>query len=145
MFLIYMLDVSPSDGNWEVPQREIATERAGKAKPCPSAKTLAELDQMRTDYRNPIMHPRVVLTEPDARMLFANGESLIIAMAQEIAAVRCQGGVQLTLTPTNVEAIPSEPGTGLSADANAADTASAPQAEQTLKIPTTKRKHGENP
>jgi hypothetical protein len=39
---------------------------------------------MRTDYRNPIMHPRVVLTEGDARMLFANGESLIIAMAQEI-------------------------------------------------------------
>lgn len=53
--------------------------------PCPSKKTLTELDQMREDYRNPIVHPRVVLTEGDARMLFANGESLIIAMAQEIA------------------------------------------------------------
>jgi hypothetical protein len=54
----------------------------------PSAKTLAELDQMRTDYRNPIAHPRVVLSESDARMLYANGESLIIAMAQEIKATR---------------------------------------------------------
>lgn len=53
----------------------------------PSAKTLAELRQMKDDYRNPIAHPRVVLSEPDARMLFANGESLIIAMAQEIRAV----------------------------------------------------------
>ncbi len=40
---------------------------------------------MKDDYRNPIMHPRQVLTETDARMLFANGESLIMAMAQEIA------------------------------------------------------------
>jgi len=54
--------------------------------PRPSDKTIAELDQMRLDYRNPIMHPRVVLDEADARVLFNNGESLIIAMAQEIAA-----------------------------------------------------------
>jgi hypothetical protein len=52
---------------------------------CPTDKTLTELDQMREDYRNPIVHPRVVLTEGDARMLFSNGESLIIAMAQEMA------------------------------------------------------------
>jgi hypothetical protein len=52
--------------------------------PSPQEKTIAELDQMRVDYRNPIMHPRVVLDESDARMLFANGESFIIAMAQEI-------------------------------------------------------------
>lgn len=57
----------------------------GNPTPCPLKKTLAELDQMREDYRNPIVHPRVVLTEGDARMLFANGESLIIAMAQELA------------------------------------------------------------
>lgn len=63
--------------------------------PCPLAKTLAELDQMRQDYRNPIVHPRVVLTEADARMLFANGESLIIAMAQELA--EAARGVQPTL------------------------------------------------
>ncbi len=62
--------------------KEIA---ANKPTPAPSDKTLTELDQMREDYRNPIVHPRVVLSEGDARMLFANGESLIIAMAQEIA------------------------------------------------------------
>jgi hypothetical protein len=63
--------------------------------PCPMEKTLVELDQMREDYRNPIVHPRVVLTEGDARMLFANGESLIIAMAQELAVAA--KGVQPTL------------------------------------------------
>lgn len=64
--------------------------------PCPSAKTLAELDQMRKDYRNPIVHPRVVLKISDARMLFANGESLIIAMAQELAEIS-QNGLQQSL------------------------------------------------
>jgi hypothetical protein len=75
------------------------TEALGKiaGSPAPDKKTLAELDQMRQDYRNPIMHPRVVLSEADARMLFANGESLIIAMAQEIARIQKQGGVQLAL------------------------------------------------
>jgi len=63
--------------------------------PCPLKKTLVELDQMREDYRNPIVHPRVRLNEGDARMLFANGESLIIAMAQEIA--HAAKGVQLSL------------------------------------------------
>jgi hypothetical protein len=63
--------------------KEIAEK---KPTPCPLEKTLIELDQMREDYRNPIVHPRVVLNEGDSRMLFANGESLIIAMAQEIAA-----------------------------------------------------------
>jgi hypothetical protein len=38
------------------------------------------------------MHPRVTLTENDARMLFDNGESLIIAMAEEIKAIRDAGG-----------------------------------------------------
>lgn len=59
--------------------------------PAPREKTLAELDQMRVDYRNPIVHPRVVLSEADARMLFANGESLIIAMAQEVAEAKAAG------------------------------------------------------
>lgn len=73
--------------------REIADS---KPTPCPKQKTLAELDQMREDYRNPIVHPRVVLSEGDARMLFANGESLIIAMAQELA--EAAKGIQPTLT-----------------------------------------------
>jgi hypothetical protein len=101
--------------------------------PCPQPKTLTELDQMRTDHRNPIMHPRVVLTEPDARMMFANGESLIIAMAQEIAAAREQGGVQLALTPTNVQQIPDGSGTGQSSGADATDTASTPETDQQAK------------
>jgi len=59
-----------------------------KIDPPPTEKTIAELRQMKDDYRNPIMHPRVSLSEADARMLFANGESLIIAMAQEIALAK---------------------------------------------------------
>ena len=70
---------------------------AGNPTPCPAAKTLAELKQMKDDYRNPIMHPRVMLTEADARMLFDNGESLIIAMADEIRAAKQQGGIQTSL------------------------------------------------
>jgi len=58
---------------------------------------LAELDQMRNDYRNPIMHPRVVLQYADARMLFANGESLVILMAQELKNAS-HTGVQTSLT-----------------------------------------------
>jgi hypothetical protein len=47
-------------------------------------KTLAELRQMKDDFRNPIAHPRITLNEANAKILFNNGESLIIAMAQEI-------------------------------------------------------------
>jgi len=50
----------------------------------PDEKTLCELEQMKDDWRNPLMHPRVVLAEAEGRMLFANGESLIIAMTSEI-------------------------------------------------------------
>jgi hypothetical protein len=50
----------------------------------PAEKTLAEIGQMKDDFRNPLMHPRVVLTEADAKILFGNGESLIITMAAEI-------------------------------------------------------------
>ena len=52
--------------------------------PMPSEKTLAEIEQMKDDYRNPLAHPRVVLSETDARMLFDNGESLIISMVSEL-------------------------------------------------------------
>jgi hypothetical protein len=43
------------------------------------------------------MHPRVTLRESDGRMLFDNGESVIIAMAEEIKAIREKGGVQTSL------------------------------------------------
>jgi hypothetical protein len=74
--------------------------------PSPQEKTLAELEQMKKDYRNPLAHPRIVLDEPDARMLFANGESLIIAMAQELKAT---AGVQpqLGLVPPSSTPLPA--------------------------------------
>lgn len=58
--------------------REVPSKRK------PLDKTLVELGQMRKDFRNPLAHPRVVLSETDARVLFDNGESLILAMASEI-------------------------------------------------------------
>jgi len=82
--------------------------RKSNATPAPQAKTLAELKQMKEDYRNPLAHPRIVLNEADARMLFANGESLIIAMAQELTAA-AQTGVQPPLglvAPSGSSALP---------------------------------------
>lgn len=64
----------------------IAALKAVIGQPVPSTKTITELEQMKDDYRNPLMHPRVSLTEPDARILFNNGESLIIGMADEMRA-----------------------------------------------------------
>ena len=63
----------------------------------PTEKTIAELRQMKDDYRNPVAHPRVILAEPDARMLFSNGESLIIAMAQELKTAAENGTVSQPL------------------------------------------------
>lgn len=62
----------------------------------PSRKTLAAIDQMRDDHRNPIFNARSELTEDDARMMFANGESLIIAIAQELRDAE-KNGVQAGL------------------------------------------------
>lgn len=76
-------------------------EKLKAASPAPEEKTLAELDQIRKDYRNPLMHPRVVLSESDAKMLFNNGESLIIAMAQEIAKLQANANQpSLAFLPT---------------------------------------------
>lgn len=65
----------------------------------PSEKALAELDQMRSDYRNALAHPRVVLSDVDARMLFANGESLIILLAQELC-VASEASLAPAASPT---------------------------------------------
>lgn len=81
--------------SWHDYLKELDAIAAKKPNPAPAVKTLAELRQMKDDYRNPIMHPRVVLNEQDARMLFDNGESLIIAMADELREIaQMQGGVQ---------------------------------------------------
>lgn len=82
--------------SWNDYHGALTKAREANVDPKPSEKTLSEIDQMRSDYRNPIMHPRVVLSESDARMLFANGESLIIAIAQEIHAA-AQTGIQTNM------------------------------------------------
>jgi hypothetical protein len=64
---------------------------ASQASLSPSLKTLGELKQLKDDWRNPLMHPRVVLEEPDARAVFNNGETLVMMMAQELAAASAKG------------------------------------------------------
>lgn len=83
--------------SWHDYAKALGKIAEAKPTPAPAEKTLAELTQMKDDYRNPIMHPRVTLTESDAKMLFNNGESLIIAMAEEILAINKAGGVQPAL------------------------------------------------
>jgi hypothetical protein len=84
-----------TERDWDDYAKALEKVAAGNATPCPSAKTLTEFRQMKDDYRNPLVHPHVVLSEADARMLFANGESLIMAMAQEIEEAK--KGIQPTL------------------------------------------------
>jgi hypothetical protein len=73
--------------------------------PMPQARTIAELRQMKDDFRNPLMHPRVVLSEGDARILFNNGETLIIAMAQEISKIAASAQSSLSLVKTSAAPI----------------------------------------
>jgi len=90
---------SGTPNGWNDDIQALEAEVTSGANPAPAAKTIAELKQMKDDYRNPVMHPRVTLTENDARMLFDNGESLIIAMAEEIKALNeAGGGVQGVLS-----------------------------------------------
>lgn len=60
----------------------------------PSARTLMELRQLKDDWRNPLMHPRVSLAEADARGVFNNGETLIMMMAQDMVADSALGAMQ---------------------------------------------------
>jgi hypothetical protein len=93
--------------SWDDYHKELAKIAEGKPTPAPEEKTLIEFDQMRRDYRNPIVHPRVALGEADIRILFNNGESLIIAMASEIKRAQIsQGGVQPTLSLISPAALP---------------------------------------
>ena len=78
-------------------------EKLASKKDGPDAKTLAEIRQMKDDYRNPIVHHRVILSESDARMLFSNGESLIIGMAQEVKATKDAGQASLALVEKDEE------------------------------------------
>ena len=52
-----------------------AQQPDGRLDLAPGEKVIAELEtQTKDDYRNPIAHPRIVLSQTDARMLFSNGE-----------------------------------------------------------------------
>lgn len=83
--------------SWHDYIQALDTARTNGHNPSPTEKTVAELKQMKDDYRNPIAHPRIVLKEADARMLFANGESLIIGMAQELYEAQNAGQTSLEL------------------------------------------------
>lgn len=67
----------------------------------PSEKSLAELLQMKDDYRNPLMHPRTVLDESDALILFMNGASLITLMAQDLKPSKDDQGMLTLVAPTD--------------------------------------------
>ncbi|HEV2186916.1 MAG TPA: hypothetical protein VGR70_06895 [Stellaceae bacterium] len=80
--------------SWDDYHKKLAEIASKDPTPAPDPKTLTEFDQMRQDYRNPIVHPRVTLDEADARILFNNGESLIIAMAKELREAARTGVAQ---------------------------------------------------
>lgn len=63
----------------------------------PDKKTINLLKQIKDDYRNPVVHPRVVLSEADARIVFSNGEAAIMGMAQEIQKAQEQKGSQIAV------------------------------------------------
>lgn len=73
---------------WEAYCRALEALPRNATDPAPSERTINEFRQMKDDFRNPIMHPRVSLNEGDAKILFNNGESLIILMASEIKELR---------------------------------------------------------
>lgn len=95
-YQLYTGDTRTLNG-WNDYIKTLESVAASGSSPSPATKTMGELRQMKDDYRNPLVHPRVTLTENEARMLFDNGESLIIAMAEEIKAIREAGGVQGSL------------------------------------------------
>ena len=75
----------------------LKAQRKSGAAPTPAEKIIAEIEQMKDDYRNPIAHPRIVLSEVDARMLFDNGESLILGMAQDLCIAQKNQAPALSL------------------------------------------------
>jgi hypothetical protein len=51
------------------------------------SKVVAAVDQFRDLYRNPIMHPDVNLTSDEAQTLFANAQSAISAIIQDMSKI----------------------------------------------------------
>jgi hypothetical protein len=56
----------------------------------PEERTIRQILHLKEASRNPIMHPRSVLSETDAEVIFSEGKSVMILMAQELQ--RCGAG-----------------------------------------------------
>jgi len=62
-------------------------DKKPKQKYLPDGRTLLSVDEIRFHHRNPLMHPRVTLTETDADMLLSIAKVAMLAMSQEIKCV----------------------------------------------------------
>jgi hypothetical protein len=51
----------------------------------PSERVIHDIERLKNDYRNPVMHPEVVIDGNNARVLFLLGESIITLMALEMS------------------------------------------------------------
>jgi hypothetical protein len=70
---------------------ELIKRLNGCADPKPNAKTVGHLDLMRENDRNPIMHPRIELSDSDADALLGLAKATMVFMAQEMAALKGEG------------------------------------------------------
>jgi hypothetical protein len=82
---------------------DLLNKTDGKAGPKPDKKTLRDLDQLRGLDRNPIMHPREVLDETQARVLFNNCTTAILAMAMEMKKIKGTAQQTVLALPPNDE------------------------------------------
>lgn len=61
--------------------------KAPAPKHLPDNRTLIAIDQVRGFHRNPLMHPRVVLSDTDADMILSIAKAAMVKMAEEIQIV----------------------------------------------------------
>jgi len=81
---IYYQKFCEKDGTLKSMHEYITQLEKLDREPRPDKKVLAELSYFKTDWRNPLMHPRVVLNDIDSKMLFAKGEVIIMGIALDI-------------------------------------------------------------
>lgn len=70
--------------SWDDYKKALDKALATGKTPCPSQRVINAIGQMKDDFRNPVAHPRIVLTEADALVLFGLAQSAIIGMLQEM-------------------------------------------------------------
>ncbi|MGD9508487.1 MAG: hypothetical protein AB7I59_26955 [Geminicoccaceae bacterium] len=73
--------------SWHDYIKALEAQAQVSAPPVPGLATIEYLKQMKDSDRNPISHPRVILDEAEACILFASGQSLIGRMLQELSAL----------------------------------------------------------